>query len=343
MLVVELDIPWLDSPFLTSSRRIKDIKEIERLIKAGVKQVIIDTGKGEAPSPAPLKAALVNPPAPQIPPVQKTQPGIEPTPEPEKRSLEQEMAVATGLRTKIKKAVDNLQASLERNVPVEISEISPLIDQTLNSLTRNNQALLSLVHLSRKAQKLADHSFSTFCLCLNLAMVKAVSPAEREALGVAALLHEAGWVQLPLQLMGKRTPYTATEKKLIGNHIQIGLALLKSSNLPELAERIVREHHELCDGSGYPSGLKADSLHSLSKLLTVVDAYDEKVHQLADKPGMVPTNALRALYVEAEKGLYDAASVASLISLLGIYPVTSAQTSFAPRYGLSERWYRLSF
>ena len=40
-------------------------------------------------------------------------------------------------------------------------------------------------------------------------------PEEVEALGVAALVHEAGWSQLPLHLVGKRQSYTATEEKLI--------------------------------------------------------------------------------------------------------------------------------
>lgn len=315
MYVVELDISWLDSPFFSKSLRITGIKEVEQLIKAGVKQVVIDTDKGVAPA---VVAKSAPQPVPPPPPV-KSVPVA-----PEKRSLEQELQVANGLRTKIKKAVDNIQAALERNNPVEMGEVSGLIDQTLNSLERNNQALLSLAHLSRKAQKLADHCFSTFCICLNVALNKSIPVAEREALGIAALLHEAGWVQLPLQLMGKRVPYTPVEKQLIQQHVQQGLALLSHSELPELSKRIILEHHEYCDGSGYPNALKAPALHPLSKLLTVVDAYDERVHQLSDKPGMLPTLALRTLYVDAERGLFDSTWVATLIALLGIYPVTSA-------------------
>jgi HD-GYP domain-containing protein (c-di-GMP phosphodiesterase class II) len=319
MMVVELDIPWLDSPFLSNSRRIRSITDVQRLKEAGVRQVVIDTDKGLAPS-----RPGGSPAEPVAPEPQAASPESQAQQEPVKRSLEDELQVATGIKNKIKKVVENLHLSLERNVPLDIAEVTPLVDQTMASLARNNQALLNLVHLSRKAAKIADHTFSTFCLSLNLAVLRGIDAAEREALALAALLHEAGWVNLPLQLMGKRTAYTASEKKLIANHVEVGLALLASSQLPELTRRIIAEHHELGDGSGYPKGLVLEALHPVSRLFAVVDAYDERVHQLTDKPGMLPNNALRSLYMDSQQQRYDPQAVASLIALLGIYPVTSA-------------------
>src|SRR5690606_12464092 len=133
---------------------------------------------------------------------------------------------------------------------------------------------------------------------------------EREQLGLAALLHEAGWTQLPLNLIGKRTRYTPTEIALIHKHTLISDQILLRSDLPELTRRLVAEHHELLDGSGYPQGLKSDQIHPLSQLLTVVDVYEERVHQLTDEPGMIPTSALRLLYIEAERGVFSAEAVA---------------------------------
>ncbi len=239
-------------------------------------------------------------------------------------SFDRELQVAIKLRSEIKKAVENLTRALEVGAPVDTAELIPLVDRTLDSLERNDQALMSLIHLSRKAHKLADHVFGTFCLVLNLALLRQVPEMEREQLGLAALLHEAGWTQLPLNLIGRHTRYTSTERALVQKHTLIGNQILSHSELPELTRRIVAEHHELLDGSGYPAGLRSEQIHPLSQFLIVVDTYEERVHQLTDEPGMTPTNALRSLYLDAERGLLAPHLVASLISLLGIYPPTAA-------------------
>ncbi|TVZ39095.1 HD-GYP domain-containing protein (c-di-GMP phosphodiesterase class II) [Alteromonadaceae bacterium 2753L.S.0a.02] len=322
MFVVKLDIPWIESPFLKHSRLITSIDDINKLRKAGVRQVIIDTEKGDVPTasqnktPTPGKVLTENK---EISPNKLKQ-----ADNASASGLAKELDVAVKLRSEIKNTVRTINDKLERNLPINSDALLPLIDDTLLSLQRNDQALLNLVHLTHKSQKLIDHAFGTFCLALNLAVTVNFDTEERQALGIAALLHETGWLQLPLHLMGKRTEYTKSERALVQSHIEMGLRLLKESEIPSLSRRIIEEHHELCDGSGYPKGRDAQNTHRASKLFCVVDTYDEWVHQLLDKPGSLPTNALRALYKLAEQGRYDIEFVAGLINILGVYPISSA-------------------
>lgn len=318
MFVVKMDIPWIDSPFLRHSRLIKGDDDINKLIAANVKTLVIDLSKGCGPEE---KSTPTQAPVSEEKDTPSTLQTDSPSPPP---TLKEELNEAKQLRNKIREAMGNIMDCLERELPLKTAQLTPLVDDTLESIERNNQALMNLAHLSRKTQKLADHAFSTFCLCLNLATYLKLEKSDQHTLGLAALMHEAGWVQLPQQLLGKRTAYSPTEIKLIKTHIPNGLKMLKTADLTEATLRIIAEHHEHSDGSGYPNGLKADELHALSKLLSVVDRYDEMVHQLTDKPGMLPTNALRKLYVEADAGKYDKQTVTALIASLGIYPVTSA-------------------
>jgi HD-GYP domain-containing protein (c-di-GMP phosphodiesterase class II) len=326
MFVTKLDISWLDSPFLSHSRLIRQLDEIESLRAAGVKKLIIDLQRGSAPEPA-LEVPVAAKSAPAATLVAPGEPVKDAIAVPDKAAVKtdfaREMAAAVQLRGKIKKMVENVQRAFEVEAPVQVVDLIPLVDATLQSLARNDQALMSLVHLSRKSQKIADHVFGSFCLVLNLALVRQVSEREREELALAALLHEAGWVQLPINLLGKRTRYTKNELKLVHQHTQIGDRILRRSELPELTRRLVAEHHELLDGSGYPRGLKGAELHPLGQLLSVVDAYEERVHQLCDEPGLTPTNALRSLYKDAERGAFSPEVVAAFIGMLGIYPTTS--------------------
>ncbi|MCR6651468.1 MAG: DUF3391 domain-containing protein [Cellvibrionaceae bacterium] len=333
MFVTKLDIAWLDSPFLSHTRAIKDAADIKALLQAGVKTLTIDLSLGvdviPEPGIEPAVSAPLSIPPPEITDVPVPEVADVPamnaeTPVPPVVALERELQVAVELRDRVKKAVENLSRTLEAGAPVDVTELAPLLDSTIESLKRNDQALMSLVHLSRKAHRLGDHVFGTFCLVLNLALQRKVSEQEREHLGVAALLHEAGWTQLPLNLIGKRSPYTPAELALVQKHVAIGARTLAQSDLPELTNRIIAEHHERLDGSGYPAQLRGDQVHPLSQLLAVVDTYEERVHQLTDEPGVIPTVALRSLYREAERGVFSPEVVASLISLLGIYPPTTA-------------------
>lgn len=312
MFVVELDIPWINSPFITHSRRIKSFKDIDALRRSGVKNVVIDIDRGVAPKSQVEAAPVAARPNPEMPPSSP----------PESTSLATEMSAAKAIKQQVKKLAEAILADLEVEQPIDISPLTPLIDETLASLERNNQALMNLVHVSRKSQKLAEHSFSTFCLALNLGAQMNVERAELEALGVAALLHDAGWVQLPLNLMGKRTTYTEKERQLVEQHVTIGQKLLGHAALPELVMQLIAEHHERIDGSGYPN--KKRDLSSLSQVLAVVDCYDERVHQLLDKPGALPRVVLQGLYHDAKNGVFDEKLVARFITMMGVYPVSSA-------------------
>ena len=319
MHVVGLDISWIDSPFLTHSKRIKSQTDIEKLKKSGAKVITIDPNKGDDLTTPEDKSEEVTK-ASESEPETEEKPSVPEATTP----LNKELSVAREIKGKLTKAIKSLQDDIAANKAISASNITPLIDQTLESLERNSQALMSLAHISRRSQKLVDHTFSTFCIALNLAQFKQLPDEEKNILGLAALLHESGWANLPLQIMGKRKAYSPTETALLQKHPELGVKCIKSADLPETVLRIIREHHELCDGSGYPNQLKGEEIHTLSKIFSVVDSYDEMVHQLRDTPGMLPTNALRKLYKDAEKGVYVKEYVAALIAMIGIYPVSSA-------------------
>ena len=326
MHIVAMDISWIDSPFLTHSKKLKSLSEIEKLKRCGAKVITIDPNKGLELNQDKNDAQQKKPPQTK-PEAVKDTPNTNELRQTKKKpqpSVTEELSVAKNLKDKLSKAVKNLHDDIAQHKPISSDAINPLIDQTLESLERNNQALMTLAHLSKRSQKIIDHTFSVFCISLNMAQFQKLTNQEKNELAQAALLHDTGWNNIPLNLMGKRTSYTKTEKKLIQKHSELGAKILSVSNIPESVIRIIREHHEREDGSGYPHGIKQAEIHPLAKLLAVADSYDERVHQLIDKPGMQPTNALRSLYKEAEQGVFNQGSVATLIALLGIYPVTSA-------------------
>ncbi len=326
MYVTKLDISWMDSPFLSHSRKIGSIKDISLLKKAGVKILTIDPNKGQdATETQPHETAKrQNTPETKDVANENRLPDQSVPKKTKEKVLAEEINSALEIRSQVKKAIINIHRDLNSGGLFNSNEVYPLIENTLDSLERYHHALFNLAHISKRNQKIADHTFSTFCITLSLGKKCSLSDEEIEALGVAALVHEVGWSHIPVSLMGKRMQYTNAEIKLIQQHSKTSLKAIEKCDISRVSKRIVAEHHELCDGSGYPNQLKSEQIHPLTKMLSVVDRYDELVNQLNDKPGMLPTNALRHLYLCAQKKIYDAECVSALISLLGVYPVSSA-------------------
>ncbi|HEV7888399.1 MAG TPA: HD-GYP domain-containing protein [Acidimicrobiales bacterium] len=88
------------------------------------------------------------------------------------------------------------------------------------------------------------------------------------------LLHDAGKVGVPERILGKPGPLTAAEWRVMRTHPLIGYQMLASIPFMENAAEIVRSHHEMFDGSGYPEGLKGEEITLPARVFSVVDAFD---------------------------------------------------------------------
>jgi len=331
MYVIKLDISWIDSPFMYHHLTIKSSKQVDKLVKAGVKKLSIDTSKGVDVDESATKASdaisenssntnISHTMIKELDTVEQAS-----QVEPVKVSIEKEMGVAKALQKQVVKLAEDINESLKNDEVVDAEKVSPLISGTLDSLQRNDQALATLINMQRKDESLSNHAFATFSLALTLSLKLDLPEESKQALALAAFFHDAGWLKLPLNLLGKKTPYTPNEAKLVQQHVAIGHKSLSSKcELSELVMRIIDEHHECIDGSGYPRKLKSDSIHPLSNIFAVVVRYDELVHGLQDKPAVTPHGALAALFKDAKTGRLNTDAVSTLVSVLSVYPVGSA-------------------
>ena len=87
---------------------------------------------------------------------------------------------------------------------------------------------------------------------------------------MAAAIHDIGKISVPAEILSKPTALTDIEFMLIKTHSQGGYNILKDIDFPWPVARIVLEHHERMNGSGYPNGLTGDILME-SRILSVAD------------------------------------------------------------------------
>ena len=109
----------------------------------------------------------------------------------------------------------------------------------------------------------------------------ALTPAQREALELGALLHDVGEIRTPEAVLGKAGALTMEERRLIEAHPVQGVDILETVPLLAPALDAVGGHHERWDGSGYPSGLREDAIPLTARIVAVADALDAMTH---DRP-----------------------------------------------------------
>ncbi len=97
-------------------------------------------------------------------------------------------------------------------------------------------------------------------------------PEERlQGLRVAAMVHDIGKISIPAEILNKPGRLTAEEYEVVKVHPDTGYAILKDIPFNWPIAEMVRQHHEKLDGSGYPLGLRAESILPESKVLVVAD------------------------------------------------------------------------
>ncbi|HVS35625.1 MAG TPA: HD domain-containing phosphohydrolase [Gemmataceae bacterium] len=141
---------------------------------------------------------------------------------------------------------------------------------------------------------------------------------------LAALLHDAGMLRVPADILKKTDLLTLEERRVIESHCRTG-AEMAWRLWPDAAwlARAVVEHHERMDGTGYPDGLGAAQLSPLSRLLAVCDVYTAFCTARPYRPAKETRTALTDVLLTAEGGALDRDYAERLLHL-SFYPVGSA-------------------
>lgn len=95
-----------------------------------------------------------------------------------------------------------------------------------------------------------------------------------EGLKLAGIVHDIGKIQIPAEILTKPTKLSNLEYEMIKTHSQTGYDILKDIHFPWPIAKMIYQHHECLDGSGYPLGLKGDEILMEAKILTIADVVE---------------------------------------------------------------------
>ncbi len=141
---------------------------------------------------------------------------------------------------------------------------------------------------------------------------------------VASLLHDVGMLKLPPEIFALPHALDEAQRQALPDHCRQGAELLAplGQDLPWLAEA-AHNHHERCDGSGYPQGLQQNQVSSLTRLLAVCDTYASLCSPRPYRPARDTRTALADTLLLADQGYLDRGHAEHLLQL-SFYPIGSA-------------------
>lgn len=137
----------------------------------------------------------------------------------------------------------------------------------------------------------------------------AMDRVDEETVGMAGFLHDIGKLRIPWSLLNKRNPIVPFERSMLESHVVEGGDMLRSLGFEDLA-RLVEEHHERPDGTGYPMGRKDSS--RMGAIIAVCDCFEAMI--TPNRRYAHPKTREQALHeLESQSGVqFDAKVVASL-------------------------------
>lgn len=190
--------------------------------------------------------------------------------------------------------------------------IGKIKQEDLQDIVRNEMALFAkregrygLMDMFHNMREMSDsvftHSVNVSIVSIMLGRWLKLSKEELEILAVAGLLHDIGKTEIPDTILNKPYKLTDKEYETMKTHTLKGYTLLSNAKMDERICEVALNHHERCDGSGYPSGMTGDKIPKLAKIVAIADVYDAMTAERVYRDSICPFEVIQEF---ENNGLY---------------------------------------
>ncbi|WP_242833476.1 HD-GYP domain-containing protein [Desulfosporosinus youngiae] len=152
-------------------------------------------------------------------------------------------------------------------------------EQIANGHFTLEEMLTQIISLISKISEFRDpytsgHQKRTQQLACAIASEMKLSGEGINNLSMAAAIHDIGKIYISTDILNKPGVLTQLEYQMLQTHVEVGNEIIKDFKLPWKIPKIISQHHERLDGSGYPKGLTASQIFLESKILAVADVVE---------------------------------------------------------------------
>ena len=320
-LYIHLDVGWMDHPFASSNFKITNPVQIDKIKQAGFKKLRYDPKRSDC---EPLHAVNFND--------ESTEEEDTPTAV-DKTDVATSKILVSQRLAQLHHAIDeaelkfinagNVIRESTKNILVNpkncIEETVKLVNSIIEtSLTEGDMAIHAL-NGNRSSDDHFLHPLNVTILSLMLAKAMGISEDETRLLGLAAVFHDIGKIEISSKVLLKKEPLTKQEQSHFEQHSEIGARMAKEVGLPARIGKIILQHHVYEDETGYPQHVNPQKVDPLSKIIALVNWYDNLCNPNNINEAKTPYEALAQMFAK-QRSKFDDLLIKRLIKSLGIYP-----------------------
>ena len=338
-IYIEMPVAWNDHPFMFNQFKISSIKQIDLLRKVNIMHVWAIPTKSSA-KPLPESAAT---PEDDLVMANDQELDAELTAMNEQKSQQIEQMQA--YRRAIKKCESDYHIALSKvralthkvqSRPLQaMIEATEVIHSMSDALLVKDNIVLHLVDDDRDDSQMQQHAICVSMLAMMIAKQLGLEQSELIELGIAGLLHDIGKLKIPQQFFTGTDITPSKRKFVIEKHPSYSVDYLNlSPDISDTVKKIVVEHHEFANGTGYPTAKTISQLHPLSLNVSLVNFYESLCHPSA--PGTKSRSRAQAIaFIFKNKAkLFDQPQLNAFIKTMGIYPPGTFVQLSSEQYGI---------
>ncbi|APV51179.1 hypothetical protein BWI17_16720 [Betaproteobacteria bacterium GR16-43] len=237
--------------------------------------------------------------------------------------VEVEVVRAREVLDRTDEVLDKLVIDIRGGHLLEIEEVEEVVNDMVESIVRNPDALMWVARLREQDITTYGHSLQVAVYLTAFGRQLGFPKPQLSLLGQVGLLLDIGKIKLPRELLEKEGKLTAEEFALAKEHVAFGLEILSSTpNFhPEVIEGI-GHHHERINGSGYPAGLQGTDISLFGRMAGIADCFAAITKRRPYAEAVSSYEAMRSLSGWAGD-FFQEALVQQFISSVGVFPVGS--------------------
>jgi len=334
MRIIELDRPWIESPFTIKGFRITTPREISQLqqhcnyvyvaeeIPTGTKATKESLNMEPVDMEPARSVSIANEQRTSYPADHYQKPRCEHSYS-DNQSVAEAMPQAVSAHNMATSTVKDFYSDLRLGKTFDSSVAKRAIKQCVESVIANEKAMLWLSLLKDVDEYTAQHSVNVGLLSIVLGRAEGLSPAELETVGLCGMMHDIGKSIIPLEILNKSGAFTGQEFEIMKTHTTRGYDILtRNPDIETLVAEVAYSHHERLNGRGYPRSLPAESISYFTRIVAIADTYDAITSKRVYSPAKNSLEALTVL-IGARGTHFDPDLVQRFVECIGIYPVGS--------------------
>jgi putative nucleotidyltransferase with HDIG domain len=198
-----------------------------------------------------------------------------------------------------------------------------IIDSLAKLVTQDRTSLMALTALKKYDNYTFTHMVNVSALAMAQARALNIDGTLLREFGFAALMHDIGKVNTPLEVLNKPDKLTKEEFDIMKRHVVDGAHILRRTpEMPALAPIVAFEHHLKQDLSGYPENIGSRTLNLCTMIVSIADVFDALRSNRVYRQGL-PTARIRAILGEQDSPAFNQVLLKRFINLMGLFPVGS--------------------